>query len=37
MRTKLGVALAIFGLFSTLTAAAAPNAVVDVVQAPGLG
>lgn len=34
MRTKLGVALAIFGLFSTLTAAAVPNAVVDVVQAP---
>ena len=34
MRTKLLACAAIFGLFSTLTVAAVPNAVVDAVQAP---
>jgi hypothetical protein len=34
MRTKLLAGMAIFGLFSTLTAAAVPSAVVDAVQAP---
>lgn len=34
MRAKLTSVLAVLGLFSTLTAAAVPSAVVEVVQAP---
>lgn len=34
MRTKLLAGMAIIGLFSTLTVAAVPDAVVDAVQAP---
>jgi len=34
MRAKLGRVVAVLGLFSTLTAGAVPNALVDAVQAP---